>query len=75
MVNNSININKTNNLISPSHWTQKRPQNLTLEIQVLAWDRHKYVAGLNRLMGFQPSHIDSWISNGKTYQNKHLKNY
>jgi hypothetical protein len=36
MVNNSFNINKTNNLLSPSHWTQKRPQNLTLEIQVLA---------------------------------------
>jgi len=28
---------------------------MTLEIQVLAWDMHKNVAGLNRLMGFQPS--------------------
>jgi hypothetical protein len=26
-----------------------------LEIQVMAWDRHKNVAGLNQLMGFQPS--------------------
>jgi hypothetical protein len=26
-----------------------------LEIQVMAWDSHKNVAGLNQLMGFQPS--------------------
>ena len=26
---------------------------MTLEIQVLAWDKHKNVAELNRLMGFQ----------------------
>jgi hypothetical protein len=25
---------------------------MTFEIKVLAWDRHKNVAGLNRLMGF-----------------------
>ena len=25
---------------------------MTLEIQVLTWDRHTNVAGLNRLMGF-----------------------
>ena len=35
-----------------SHWKQKRPWNITLEIQVLARDRHKYVAGLDMLMGF-----------------------
>jgi hypothetical protein len=34
---------------------------MTLEIQVLAWDRHKNVAGLNRLMGSQPSPLDNWI--------------
>jgi len=34
----SLNINKT----------------MTLEIQVLAWDRHKDVVGLNRLKGSQP---------------------
>ena len=32
----------------------KREQHLTLEITVLAWDRHKNVAGFNRLMGSQP---------------------
>jgi len=26
-----------------------------LEIQVLAWDRHKHVEGLNNLMGSKPS--------------------
>ena len=26
---------------------------MVLEIQVMAWDNHKNVAGLNRLMGFQ----------------------
>jgi hypothetical protein len=28
---------------------------MALEIQVLAWDRHKNMAGLNWLMGSQPS--------------------
>ena len=35
---------------------------MTLEIQVLACDRHKNVMGLNRLMGFHPSPFDNWIS-------------
>jgi hypothetical protein len=43
---------------------------MVLEIQVLAWDRHKKVAGLNQLMGTQISPIDNWISNGNTYINK-----
>ena len=30
---------------------------MTLDIQVLAWNRHKTVAELNRLMGSQPIHI------------------
>jgi len=29
--------------------THKRPQHMALEIQVLAWDRHKYVVGLNQI--------------------------
>jgi hypothetical protein len=29
-------------------------QQMTLEIQVMAWDRDKKVVGLNRLMGSQP---------------------
>jgi hypothetical protein len=43
---------------------------MMLEIQVLAWDRHRNVAELNLVMGKQPSPFDNWISNGKTYINK-----
>jgi hypothetical protein len=43
---------------------------MTLEIQVLAWGRHKNVVGLNWLMGSQPSPLDNWILNGNTYINK-----
>ena len=31
---------------------KKRPQHATFEIQVLAWDRHKNMVGLNRLYVF-----------------------
>jgi len=45
-----------NNHLSPSFTEHKKgPQHMTLEIQVLAWDRHKNVVGLNQLMGSQPS--------------------
>ena len=47
---------------------------MTLEIQVMGWDRQKNVAVLSRLMGSQPSHLDNWIFNGNTYINKRLKN-
>jgi hypothetical protein len=40
---------------------------MTLEVQVLAWDRHTDVAVLNWLIGPQPSPLDNWISNGNTY--------
>ena len=30
-----------------------------MEMQVLAWDRHKDMAGLNKLMGSQPSNYFS----------------
>ena len=33
-----------------NHWTQEKPWRGTLKIQVLAWDRHNIIAGLNRLM-------------------------
>ena len=33
----------------------KRPWHMTLEIQVLAWDRHTNMAGLIWLMGSEPS--------------------
>jgi len=39
---------------------------MTLEIQVLAWDRHTIVSGLNWLMRSQPYHLDNWIYNGNT---------
>jgi hypothetical protein len=35
---------------------------MTLEIQVLAWDRHIDVVMLNRLIRSQPSPLDSCIS-------------
>jgi hypothetical protein len=39
---------------------------MALVIQDLTWDRPKNVAGLNQLMGSQPSHLHNWISNGST---------
>jgi hypothetical protein len=38
-----------------------------LEIQVLTWDRYRNVAGLNRLMEYQPSLLENWISNSNIY--------
>ena len=53
MVNNSININKMNNHISPQVIEHKRrPQHMLIEIQIQIWDRHKNVAGLNRLIDY-----------------------
>jgi hypothetical protein len=77
MVNNSTNINKTNNHLSSKEslnsdgqqydqyqenkhlpltlvcWPQIR--HMAMEIQVLAWDSHKNVAGFNLLLEFQSS--------------------
>ena len=39
---------------------------MTLEIQVLVWDRHKNVVGLNRLIASQPSSLHNAIPNGNT---------
>ena len=42
MVNNSTIINKTSNHLSPQSIEHKKdPQHMAIEIQVLAWDRHK----------------------------------
>ena len=49
---------------------KNRPQYVTLEILVLAWDRHKNVAELNRLIWSQLSPLDNWTSSGNTYLNK-----
>jgi hypothetical protein len=51
---------------------KKTPQYMRLKTQVLAWDKHTNMAGLNRLKGSQPSPPDNWISNGiygETYLN------
>ena len=40
--------------------TKDRTKDITLGIQPLAWDRHKYVAVLHWLMGFQSSPL-AWI--------------
>ena len=59
LVNNFTNIIKKNN--RPSSWLttlnthKKTPQHMRLEIIFLTWDRHTQVAGLNWLMGSQPS--------------------
>jgi len=39
--------------------TKRGPRRMMLEIYVPAWDRHKHVAGLNRLMGPQPFPLDT----------------
>ena len=52
MINNSTNINKTNNHLSPQLIdNNKRPRHLTLEIHVLVGDRHEEVTGLNGVNG------------------------
>ena len=43
---------------------------MAFENQVLAWDGHKNMAGLNQLMESQPSPSDNWIFNDNTYINK-----
>jgi len=66
VVNNSTNVNKTNKPLKK----RKRPQHLALEIQVLDWNRHKNMTGINQLMASHPSHFDTWILNNKTDINK-----
>jgi hypothetical protein len=51
---------------------KNRPRYMTLEIQVLAWDRHNNVVGLILLMWSQPSPFDNRISKGKTYTQKNV---
>ena len=56
MVNNSTNINKTNDHLSPQLNEHKNiQQHMSYEIQVLTWDRHKNEVGLNQLIGSKPS--------------------
>jgi hypothetical protein len=44
---------------------------MVLEIQVLAWYRHKNVAELNQLMGSQL--LDNWTLKGNTDRKKQFK--
>ena len=57
MAIDSTNINKANNHLSfiAELAELKIPRHMTLEIQVLAWDRYNNVAGLNRFIYI---HID-----------------
>ena len=49
MVNNSTNSSKTNNQHSPQVIEHKKKiMTYDLELQVVAWNRHKNVAGLNQ---------------------------
>jgi len=47
VINNSSTFSEKSPLTS-THW--KRPRHMTLEIQVLGWDRHQNVEGLNLLL-------------------------
>lgn len=70
MVNNSTKINKTNNYLSPQIIV-KNIMTLSMELQVLDWDRHKNVAGLKQIMGgISPPYLDKSkivFKIGKTY--------
>ena len=37
---------------------------MALGIQVLPWDMHKNVVGLNRLMESEPAPLNNWITHG-----------
>ena len=70
--NNSTNINKMSNILSPQIIEHKNYHDImTLEIHVQTWDRQNNLVGLKWLVGSQTSHLDNWISN--TYINKLLK--
>jgi hypothetical protein len=56
-----LNINKTSNHLAPQtiyFKNKRRTRHMALEIKVIAWDRHKIMAGSNWQMGYQPSR--SW---------------
>ena len=70
MVNNSTNINKKNNHLSPQIIEHKKgPRHMALDIQVLGWDGHINVAALNRWIGFKatPLVYTVTIVNSNTY--------
>jgi hypothetical protein len=52
IVNNSTNINKTNNHLSTQLIEYKKENDMMMEIQIVTWARHKNVPVLNQLMGY-----------------------
>ena len=46
-----------------------------IEIQALAWNRHKNVTELNQLLEAQLSPLDNWISNGNKLTIKNLHRF
>jgi len=50
----STNINYANKHLPPQFIEHTKTWHMVLAIQVLAWDKHKNVAGLNQLMRLQP---------------------
>ena len=68
---NQYKQNEQSSLILPElNKPKKSPRHMTLEIKVLAWDRHNIVAELNRLMGPQSSPFDNCHFNGNSYISK-----
>jgi hypothetical protein len=52
MVDNpSIQTKRSTSDLNLLQHDQNGPRHMTLEIQILAWDRHIHVAGLDQLMG------------------------
>jgi hypothetical protein len=50
--------NEQSPLILTELTEHKKPQHMTLEIEVLAWYRYRSVVGLNWLMESQPSYLE-----------------
>ena len=65
MINNSSNINSKQKQppLTSSHLPHNRPRHMAFEIQVLASDRNKYAAWINRLIGSQ--HLTDILKSSK----------
>jgi hypothetical protein len=72
IINSYTNINKTNSQLSPYLTEQKQKSwNMTLDIQILDWDRGKTGrGGVKPVNGNPIPPLDNWIQNGNTYINK-----
>ena len=61
MVNTSNNIKKNEKSpLTSNQRTQTISRHMTLEIQVITWDKHNNVSEVNRLIRPKP-HLDHWI--------------